>query len=138
MNMASCWECGMHGIMHKHHVVPRSRGGTRTLPLCEACHGKVHGKNMLIGALVKRSMTYKRARGERVGAVPYGYQIADDGVHLVEHAAEQEVMRAARELRARGKTLRAVADALAERGIMARNGRKFLPTQLNRLMRDQP
>lgn len=87
-----------------------------------------------IGERTSAAMAYKRSRGERVGAISYGYQLADDGVHLVEHAAEQEVMRAARELRARGLSLRAVADALAERGMVARNGRKFLPTQINRLM----
>ncbi len=37
-----CYECN-EPADHDHHVVPFSLGGSRTIPLCEACHGKVHG-----------------------------------------------------------------------------------------------
>ena len=39
-----CFECG-RPAKHNHHVVPRSFGGTQTVPLCYECHGKVHGRN---------------------------------------------------------------------------------------------
>jgi len=38
-----CFECGSVENLHNHHVVPRSLGGTKTIPLCCYCHGKVHG-----------------------------------------------------------------------------------------------
>ena len=41
-----CLLCGKEEIDHCHHIVPRSRGGSDTLPniagLCKACHSKVH------------------------------------------------------------------------------------------------
>jgi hypothetical protein len=40
-----CFECGSNNNIHQHHVVPRTLGGVRTIPLCGDCHGKVHGKN---------------------------------------------------------------------------------------------
>ena len=28
--------------LHKHHVVPRSLGGKKTIKICSVCHGKIH------------------------------------------------------------------------------------------------
>jgi hypothetical protein len=42
-----CFECGSDQTIHFHHVVPKSRGGKMAIPLCENCHGLVHGKNFL-------------------------------------------------------------------------------------------
>lgn len=39
-----CYDCD-NEAKHKHHVVPKSKGGTKTIPLCEDCHSKVHGLN---------------------------------------------------------------------------------------------
>jgi phage FluMu protein gp41 len=36
-----CFECGAPKE-EMHHVVPKSKGGKRTLPLCVDCHGKAH------------------------------------------------------------------------------------------------
>jgi hypothetical protein len=36
-----CMECD-RPAHHEHHVIPASRGGTRTIPLCVECHGQVH------------------------------------------------------------------------------------------------
>jgi hypothetical protein len=40
----TCFECG-GDAQHNHHVIPKSLGGTRTVPLCHTCHGMVHGLN---------------------------------------------------------------------------------------------
>lgn len=42
-----CFECDSPTNINQHHVVPRVLGGTRTIPLCEGCHSKVHGRNMV-------------------------------------------------------------------------------------------
>ena len=42
-----CFECGTIGPVDLHHVVPKSKGGTKMIPLCLSCHTKVHGDNML-------------------------------------------------------------------------------------------
>ena len=47
MNNDICFECGSENNIHYHHVVPKSLGGTNTIPLCDICHGKVHGEHML-------------------------------------------------------------------------------------------
>jgi len=40
--MAQCFECGRQAT-NDHHVVPESRGGKRTVPLCDRCHRLAHG-----------------------------------------------------------------------------------------------
>jgi hypothetical protein len=37
-----CFECGQKA-KEKHHLIPKSLGGTRTVPLCGSCHCKIHG-----------------------------------------------------------------------------------------------
>lgn len=50
--MKVCVNCGGKGE-HKHHVVPKVKGGTFTVLLCVDCHGKVHDKEMSSAYLTK-------------------------------------------------------------------------------------
>jgi len=137
----NCFECGgPHEC--DHHVIPQSLGGTKTVPLCERCHNMVHNKDGKrrdsLRALVSHALQRKRTRGERVGAIPYGSQLADDGVHLEPHAGEQLTIKHAHDLRAQGLSLRAIAEELSSRGLHARTGRKFLATQIKRILTPRP
>lgn len=40
--MENCFECGEIAT-EQHHVIPKVLGGKKTVPLCTACHMKVHG-----------------------------------------------------------------------------------------------
>ena len=81
------------------------------------------------------ALRYKKSKGEKTGgAVPYGYALADDGINLVHDAAEQTVIQQARELRAAGLSLRAVAGELDRQGIKARNGSQFQAEQVRRMV----
>jgi hypothetical protein len=65
-----CWECDMEveEIQH-HHVVPRSRGGTKTVPLCIECHNKAHHMNMNMhhSTLVRKGLEQARRNGKILG-----------------------------------------------------------------------
>lgn len=76
----------------------------------------------------------KSARGERVGQVPYGYQLAADGVRVEPNAAEQAVLAAVRELRTAGLSQRAIARELTARGFVSRAGEPFGQTQVARML----
>jgi DNA invertase Pin-like site-specific DNA recombinase len=39
--MKVCFECGEKADV-EHHVIPRSKGGNKTVPLCNNCHSLVH------------------------------------------------------------------------------------------------
>lgn len=78
----------------------------------------------------------KREKGERIGAVPYGKQLDADGLHLIDHPAEQAVVATVRELRAEGLSYRAIAGELNRLGLVNRAGGRFLHTQVVRILED--
>jgi len=81
-----------------------------------------------IGERTRMALAYKKAKGERVGAVPYGWALAEDGCMLEESPAEQGVVRLIDELRQSGLSLRAIVDHLNGAQIPARGKRWHLTT----------
>lgn len=77
----------------------------------------------VIAARTKAAHYVRKARGERVGGIPYGYRDAGGVLFLVPRA--QAVITRARELRAEGLPLRPVGRALAESGHRPRGGRRW-------------
>ena len=75
-----------------------------------------------IGERTRDAMHHKRANGERVGTVPFGFRMAADGLHLEADAAEQGIWSLIRELRAAGYTTRQIADELNRQGFTTRRG----------------
>ena len=43
--MNKCFECETTEDLQEHHIVPRSRGGKKTVTLCYECHMKAHGRS---------------------------------------------------------------------------------------------
>ena len=81
------------------------------------------------------ALQFKKSRGEKTGgAVPFGRDLADDGVTLTENAAEQSVIQQARELKASGLSLRKIAVELQRRGFVSRAGTMFQPGQIQRMV----
>lgn len=62
-----CFECGAPAT-ERHHIVPASLGGTKTVPLCGICHAKIHdvdgNRRTRIAELTKVALDAKKARGE--------------------------------------------------------------------------
>ena len=57
--MRHCFECNNTDNIVDHHVVPHSLGGTKTVPLCQPCHDKVHQlkpRNISLSTLIKNGM----------------------------------------------------------------------------------
>ena len=90
----------------------------------------------LIALRTKAGMARKREKGERLGMVPYSWQLAADRVHLIDHAPEQAVIVTVRALRASGLSYRAIAEALNRRGLVNRAGGRFNHTQVVRMLED--
>ncbi|MBR2699257.1 MAG: hypothetical protein IKE76_11770 [Clostridia bacterium] len=40
-NRGKCYLCGKDGALEHHHVIPKSMGGTATIPICPLCHMKL-------------------------------------------------------------------------------------------------
>ena len=71
----------------------------------------------------RAALAVKKSKGQRVGTVPYGFDLGDDGTTLVPNESEQSVIRNIRTMREAGKTLKAIANALTERRIPTKTGK---------------
>lgn len=78
----------------------------------------------LVSERTASAMSYKRSQGERVGTVPYGFDLAADGINLLENAKEQAALRIIDELHAAGMSLRKIASELNGRNITTKGGKK--------------
>ncbi len=85
----------------------------------------------VIRARTTTALAVKRGRAERIsGRLPYGMRLAADGLHLEADAAEQAVIRIARDLHTAGLSSRAIAARLAEQGLYSRAGSVFTPSAI--------
>ena len=86
-----------------------------------------------IASRTRAALAVKKSRGERVGQVPFGYRLGEDGVHLVEHDSEQRVIELVQALRADGLSLRAITARLNDDAVPAR-GKKWHTTTVARMV----
>jgi DNA invertase Pin-like site-specific DNA recombinase len=75
-----------------------------------------------IGERTKDVLQHKKAKGERVGQLPLGFQLAADGVHLEPNPEEQNKLARLHALRATRRSYRSIADMLNADGITTRKG----------------
>ena len=71
----------------------------------------------------RSAMAIKRANGQRIGTIPYGSDLSEDGTTLVPNDAEQAVIRDIQTMRSQGATLGKIAQALTERGVPTKTGK---------------
>jgi DNA invertase Pin-like site-specific DNA recombinase len=87
----------------------------------------------VIRARTRSALAVKRGRGERIGGVPFGYRVADDGVHLLIDDTEQRTIAEVRSLRDGGLAFRKVVAACRVRGLVSRSGKPFELRQVARM-----
>ncbi len=129
-----CFECGKPAQTN-HHVVPKSKGGTKTIPLCYNCHGKVHGKDFVkMHSLSKDVVNKMREDGFYVGGKrEYGYDIVEG--KLIENKTEQEVIEKIKEWRASGAKKIDVLRRLNNAGIKGATGGVWKYESLRKLIK---
>jgi site-specific DNA recombinase len=76
----------------------------------------------ILSERTKDAMFQKKLNGERVGTIPYGFQLADDGTHLTPNVQEQAVLFEIRSLRKKGLSLRQIAEDLNSSATTTRRG----------------
>jgi site-specific DNA recombinase len=94
----------------------------------------------VISERTKEAFKYKKSRGEKIGgAVPYGFQLGAPTPAakktLMPCEPEQQALALMRQLRTDGLTLQAVCDELSARGISRREGGRWEPQYIHRLLK---
>lgn len=77
----------------------------------------------------------RRAEGKRIGEIPFGYTLDDDGRTLLEHPGEQEALTLIHSMREQSRSLRDIADELNSRGYKAKKGGKWTHGQVQAVLR---
>ena len=90
-------------------------------------------ERLVIKARTKAALSVKRARGERVGQVPYGFRLAGEGCRVEPHPDEQKIIDRIRALRARRMSFERIAAALNREAVPAR-GSRWHPTTVVRVL----
>ena len=68
------------------------------------------------------AMSHKKSKGERVGNIPFGFDLALDGVTLVENAQELQAIATMRKLRGLGWSYRKIAIEVGNIGFVTKQG----------------
>lgn len=71
------------------------------------------------------ALQHKKAKGHRVGTIPFGYRLDDDGVTLIPDESETRLLGLLREHKRKKSTLRAIRDELRANGFKSRRGTDF-------------
>ena len=79
-----------------------------------------HYERLIIKFRTRKALAVKRARGERVGAIPFGWALGPDGKALVPDPREQATIKNAVAWHARGFTLREIGRLLVDNGFYPR------------------
>jgi len=117
----NCFDCN-EPADHRHHVVPRSKGGRATVPLCASCHAKAHNVDQL--RLSEAAWAKRKKAGKVYGSIPYGLR-RDKNDNLVADKYEQRVLRVIKRLRKAGKNGREITEEINKRGFRNRVNKPF-------------
>jgi site-specific DNA recombinase len=83
----------------------------------------------------KAALAHKKAKGERIGTVPYGFGLADDGVALVKNTQEQTILKSMQLLRGAGYKLREITEQLNSDGLLTRRGSEWRVQYVHNLLK---
>ena len=92
----------------------------------------------LIVERTRAAINHKREKGERLGRIPYGYTVAEDGKTLTPDPEELGILAMIRDYSEQGLSLRGISKALEERGILARNGKPFAASTIKLILGSEP
>lgn len=88
----------------------------------------------LIGMRTKAALQAKKVRGERIGGLPFGFQVAESG-KLVPLSTETGTLSVIQDLRASGASLAKIAEALEQQGLRPKRGAKWHASSVRSILR---
>lgn len=128
----TCFECGSTENIENHHVVPRSKGGKKTIPLCARCHDKVHNRyrsKITSSQLTKEGLKKAKKRGVQLGA--NGKNLAKENKAAADAFAQslKPILMKLLDSDVK-KSYGAFAKVLNRRGIKTPRGNSFAPASV--------
>ena len=131
MKKRKCFDCDQIAT-HNHHVVPKSKGGRATVPLCATCHAKAHNRDAL--ALAEAAWAKRKRAGKVYGGIPFGKRRGKND-KLVIDKKEMQILRIIKRMRKRGCFATEISRELNRRGFLNRAGDDFTPACVQKQLR---
>ncbi|MDC1142332.1 recombinase family protein [Planctomycetota bacterium] len=88
-----------------------------------------------ISERTKAALAHKKSLGQRVGQIPFGYQLAEDGITLTPDDTEQHVLGIIRRLHSAGYSQRKLVAALNRRGLLTKSGKAWNRNSLRSVLK---
>ena len=85
--------------------------------------GAAEMERNLIRERTRSALAVKRSNGQRIGTIPYGFDLDPDGSTLTPNEAEQRTIGDIRAMRKRGVVLTKIARQLTARGVATKTGK---------------
>jgi len=92
-------------------------------------------ERLIIGVRTKAALQAKKRQKERVGHIPFGYKLSEDGIHLEKAEKEQDILRQMSELKNQGLSLRKIAEELNKRKAFNRGSSKWNHASVHRIIK---
>ena len=80
------------------------------------------------------AMRFKKSQGQRVGKVPFGFDLGGDQVTLIPNETEQQALNLIQALRTEGKSMRAIAEELTRQNIATKEGKPWSHGTIQRIL----
>lgn len=90
-------------------------------------------ERLIIGARTKVALAVKKKKNERVGHIPYGFELDEDGIHLKINDDEQYTLKLMNQMKGEGDSLRQISEQLNFFNRMNRTG-PWNHTSISRVM----
>jgi site-specific DNA recombinase len=82
-------------------------------------------ERLIIKSRTSAALQAKKAKGQRVGFIPFGHRLAADGIHLEIDELEQEILAQVRELRRNGLSYREISQEMNNKKAFNRGGKEW-------------
>ena len=157
--VGGCFACGRIADLERAHILSRNQGGNNSIVnihlLCRNCHKEsefleqkeywiflvkktgieASSPSRSIGEITSIALRNKIKKMERIGSIPYGLSLSDDGIHLIPNHQELKLIESARKLKGEGLSLRRIGERLIELGFVPRSKKKFHPVTLQNIIK---
>ena len=88
----------------------------------------------VIRARTKAALAAMKREGKRVGHIPFGYKLADDGIHIVADELEQNILKQMRDLRSDDFSIREIAEEMNKRAAFNRGESLWNHASVHRIL----
>ncbi len=92
-------------------------------------------ERLIIKARTKAALRIKKEKGQRVGHIPYGYKLAQDGIHLEHNNQEQYTLKQINILRKQGCSIREIAFIMNKKQLFNRDQSKWNHASIFRILK---